>query len=335
MISKLLLVTILVFLSLSVLADSSGWESLNVPPLVDNGYTSRDETIKKHHQQSATEYDVASGAINESLKWQAGKVQPPILSGDGVVRFPYGAYQPVVTCKPLNLCDIELQAGEEIQGILIGDSIRWNEGDNGIPVVYSGEATKLIPHLVLKPSQSGLETTLMVTTSKRTYMIKLHSASYGYVERAGFYYPHQDDINYQLSAKQIRDKAAVNNPATIINQLHDGSKKLNYAYSVEDKLYDWKPLEVFDDGISVFIKMPAKVSAKDLPSICVISVNDNSQCELVNFRYLESYYIIDKLFSRAKLVNGFGRNAETITITSNDASNNVIKRRFWSRIFGG
>jgi len=334
MINKILLiVTITIFIG-RIFAVTRV-DALNTPPLVNSADNMYQALPSKSRQATTLDKNIASEAVNQSLKWQTAKAQSPILSADGVVRFAYGQYQPVITCKPLNLCDIELEAGEEIQGILIGDSVRWNEGDNGIPVVYSGEATKLVPHLVLKPSQAGLDTTLMVTTSRRTYMIKLRSASLDYVERAGFYYPHQEIINYQLTAGQIRDKTPLSRPNSIIDDLQTSGRRLNYGYTVENQSYDWRPSQVFDDGISVFIKMPTKVFARDLPSICVISVNDSSECEMINFRYVNGYYIIDKLFRQAKLINGFGRNAETLLITSNDANNKVTRRRFWSRVFSG
>ncbi|MBY0380042.1 MAG: P-type conjugative transfer protein TrbG [Burkholderiales bacterium] len=317
------------------------WESLNVPPLIDDNYVQNDaltqKMIRKQQKKLSVISNEAMVAIDESLKWQSGSSPRPLLKSDGVVRFPYGEYQPTVTCKPLNLCDIELQAGEDIQGILIGDSIRWNDGDQGIPVVYSGSANKLVPHLVLKPSQSGLETTLMVTTSKRTYMIKLRSANFGFVGRSGFYYPHEEMVNYSLSTSQIKKKSESIthelNPA--VQKVLSGSSKLNYNYIIEDKSYNWRPIQAFDDGISVFIKMPTSIDSKNLPSICIINNNDYSHCELVNFRYVDNFYIIDKLFDKAKLVNGFDNNAETIMITSKFTKSLHTRRRFWAHLFGG
>jgi P-type conjugative transfer protein TrbG len=277
--------------------------------------------------------DTALHAIHESLKWQNGGAPRPLLKDNGVVRFPYGEYQPTITCKPLNLCDIELQAGEEIQGILIGDSIRWNDGDQSIPVVYSGQANKLTPHLVLKPSQTGLETTLMVTTSKRTYMIKLCSSSHGYLERAGFYYPEeaaQKSKIYNRAKNSIKESSSID---SVIQKNLARSNKLNRKYSINGKSYNWKPVEVFDDGISVFIKMPDGIDSRNLPGICILDQGNTTQCELVNFRYDNHFFIIDKLFDKAKLTNGFGSRAETVTIIR-DGILKSGKHRGWSHLFG-
>lgn len=279
--------------------------------------------------------DVGKSALSESLKWQDGSNPKPVLDPNGVVRFPYGLYQPVVTCQPLNLCDIELQAGEEVQGIVIGDSMRWNQGDKGIPIVYSGNNGNLTPHLVLKPAQAGLETSLLVTTSKHTYMFKLKSSNSNYVAQVGFYYPEQmmqqleSQKNNYIARVSASGVTKTNNPGTLLPLLD--MDKLNYNYSVKGNDYPWKPVRVFDDGISVYIQMPPEVNARDLPGICVLVEGDINQnkCELVNYRYNNNFYIVDKLFTKARLINGFGDYVQTITITRNSD-----KPGFWQRLFG-
>ena len=281
--------------------------------------------------------DVGQNAVEESLKWQKGGNPKPVLKQDGVVRFPYGEYQPVVICQPLNLCDIELQAGEDIQGIVIGDSLRWNEGDQGIPIVYSGNGAKLVPHLVLKPSQSGLDTTLMVTTSKRTYMLKLKSALNGHVARVGFYYPGevvQTFINNKtkLKEKELQIEQSTNISNNVLQMPLINLSRVNYAYVIKGDDYIWKPTQVFDDGVSVYIQMPDGVNARSLPGLCILADGDSSEgrCEMVNFRYNDHFYIVDKLFNKAKLINGYDNNMQSIMI-----SRKPEKPGLWSRIFGG
>ena len=280
----------------------------------------------------ATVPDVGDDAVSESLKWQHGAAPKPVLGRDGIVRFPFGEYLPVITCQPLNLCDIELQAGEEIEGIVIADSARWNEGDQGIPVVYSGTGNNLTPHLILKPNQIGLETTLIVTTSRRTYSFKLKSANNGYVLRAGFYYPSEmiqkfENNKANLRGTKVESGSIATNPDLKMPLIN--LSNVNYNYSIDGGNYDFKPTQIFDDGTSVYIQMPIDISAKSLPGICVIPDSDPDQCEMVNFRYNQHFYIIDKLFNNAKLINGFGDSAQTITIKRNP------KPGFWARLFGG
>jgi P-type conjugative transfer protein TrbG len=285
-----------------------------VPPLVDidnrNANINNDKEIQKYQKSLHLDYDVGSDAVVQSLKWQNGGNPKPILKRDGVVKFPYGQYEPTVTCKPLNLCDIELEVGEVVQSVLIGDSVRWNDGDQGVPIVYSGTGANTTAHLVLKPVEANISTNLMVTTSKRTYMIKLKSSNYGYVVRAGFYYPSQEVISYNNQQTANKNSEFDNTQSKSLIEL----SKLNYQYEIVGKDYDWKPLQVFDDNISVYIKLPSDISSRSLPGLCIVNQLDKSQCELVNFKYNHQFYIINKLFEEAKLMNGFGKHADTIII---------------------
>lgn len=282
-----------------------------------------------------TVLNVGQDAVAESLKWQKGGSPKPILLQDGVVRFPYGAYQPVVVCEPANLCDIELQSGEVIRGIVIGDSLRWNNGDEGIPIIYSGVDGNLIPHLVLKPNQGGLSTSLIVTTTRRTYMIQLKSAFNGHVARVGFYYPSEVVQTFENNKNILRNNNDMR--STQINDINSSSSvvlplidlgKANYNYSISGNKYAWTPTQIFDDGVSVYIQMPDGVGNSDLPGLCILANGDENKCEMVNFRYNSHFYIVDKLFNKAKLVNGFGRTAQTITIIKNPP------KGFWARLFG-
>jgi type IV secretion system protein VirB9 len=276
--------------------------------------------------------DVGRDAVSESLKWQQGGTPRPVLKQDGVVRFPYGEYQAIITCQPLNLCDIELQAGEDVQGIIIGDSQHWNEGDNGIPLVYSGSATNLTPHLVLKPSQGGLDTTLMITTSKRTYMLKIKSALNGYVARVGFYYPAEmiQKFNENKAKLKVQDHEQTQSTNPDLKMPIINLSKVSYAYNISGDNYVWKPTQVFDDGVSVYIQLPHSVSSRSLPGLCVAVDGDSSgkRCEMVNFRFNDNFYIVDKLFEQAKLINGDEEHMQTITIRHKSE-----QPGFWSRLF--
>lgn len=313
--------------NLAEIADSIGSSSDKQVSLI---YNEEQDSLRLSFSSTI---DVGKDAVLESLKWQKGGAPKPVLKADGVVRFPYGEYQPIITCQPLNLCDIELQGGEDIQGIVIGDSQRWNEGDQGIPVVYSGSATALIPHLVLKPSQAGLETSLMVTTSKRTYMFKLKSSATGYVARVGFYYPGEmiqkfEDKKAALRERSGGEQTIATNPE-IKMPLVDLSK-VSYAYTIKGDDYSWKPTQVFDDGTSVYIQMPANIDSKSLPGLCVLvdGSNNDSQCEMVNFRFNQHFYIVDKLFNQAKLINGFDDSMQIITIQHKK------EQDFWAWVWG-
>ena len=76
--------------------------------------------------------------------------------------------------------------------------------------------------------------------------------------------------------------------------------------------------------------MPTNIDSKSLPGLCVLvdgSKNDN-QCEMVNFRFNQHFYVVDKLFDQAKLISGFDDSMQTITIQHKK------EQDFWAWVWG-
>lgn len=273
-----------------------------------------------------TKVTVAQDAIKQSLIWQDGGTPSPVLSKEGLVLFPFGQYEPKITCQPLQLCDIQLQAGEGINSIDIGDSVNWNTGDSKIPVVYSGPNSKPIPHIILKPVYGGLQTTLLITTDRRTYYIKLLSSDTANVSRVGFYYPGEE---IQVMEQTRKDNETKDNKVLSDDMPPVNPKDLYFNYSVSgDTSSSFNPVQVFDDGVHVYIQMPTDIKSHPLPAFYILAP-DGESLQLVNFRFKSPYYIVDQIFKKGVLVIGLDGNAQRITITRND------KKGFWARLFGG
>lgn len=255
---------------------------------------------------------VARDALKQSQIWQDGGTPGPVLSHDGIVLFPYGQYEPKITCQPLQLCDIQLQAGETVKGLMIGDSVRWNEGDGAIPVVYSGSDGQPTPHVVLKPTYPGLNTTLLVTTDKRTYYIKLVSSDTANLSRVGFYYPGEQiqQFNEKRSvAKAQADEVLTDGAVPSIDP-----RNMHFNYKVSgDTDAAFNPVQVFDDGTHVYVQMSDSVRTNELPAFYVLG-NDGKTLELVNFNYKKPFYIINKLFDKGVLILDLDDNQQKITI---------------------
>lgn len=259
---------------------------------------------------------VAKDALKQSQIWQDGGTPSPVLSKDGIVLFPYGQYEPKITCQPLQLCDIQLQSGETVKGLMIGDSVRWNEGDGSVPVVYSGGDDKPIPHVVLKPTYPGLNTTLLITTDKRTYYIKLFSADNANLSRVGFYYPGEQIEHFnekRIAAKAKDDEVLTDGAMPTINP-----QNMHFGYKITgDTDAAFKPTQVFDDGTHVYIQMSEAVRTNELPAFYVLGA-DGDTLELVNFSYKKPFYIVNKLFNKGVLILGLDSNQQKITITKSN-----------------
>ena len=70
----------------------------------------------------------------------------PFQENDGVIRFVHGAQQASVVCAVLQVCDIQLQAGEQINNINMGDTVRW-----AIEPAVTGSGDGEVQHLIVKP----------------------------------------------------------------------------------------------------------------------------------------------------------------------------------------
>src|ERR1700688_1226099 len=108
-----------------------------------------------------------------------------VAGPDGILRYPFGERTPpTLRCMPLSVCDVVLEPGESIVNVAVGDSVRWL-----IAPASSGPAEATTPHLLIKPTEAGLRTNLIVTTNRRTYYLTLVSQKSDPMLRIGFLYP--------------------------------------------------------------------------------------------------------------------------------------------------
>ena len=58
-------------------------------------------------------------AIAIAEKWQAASATgiKPVSGTDGSIRYLFGAQEPSIVCAVLQVCDVELQAGEQVNSI--------------------------------------------------------------------------------------------------------------------------------------------------------------------------------------------------------------------------
>ncbi|MDX3808610.1 MAG: P-type conjugative transfer protein TrbG [Bosea sp. (in: a-proteobacteria)] len=217
---------------------------------------------------------------------------------DGKVVFLFGEVQPSVVCSPLEVCDIELQPGEVVRDVLVGDTVRWK-----VEPATSGAIGGQAIHLIVKPAEPGLVTSMVVTTSRRTYHIKLKSSANQYMARVGFEYPEDvgsklADINARLGADTIPGAGV---PA----------EQLNFSYSISGGA-SWRPTRVYSDGVKTYIQFPSSLSGQDAPVLFVVSGGQN---RIVNYRLKGNMMVVDYQIETAILVSGVGFwNQDKVTI---------------------
>ncbi|MCY0853043.1 P-type conjugative transfer protein TrbG [Cupriavidus sp. D39] len=261
-------------------------------------------------------------ALAQAKKWQQTGVAKPIMSDDGKVLYPFGQYMPTITCAPMRACDVELEPGENVSGKpMLGDSARWL-----LSKAQSGSGEKRVTHIVVKPTDTGLETNMIVTTDRRTYHMRLYSSANDrdYMNRAGFYYP-QDIVDEWNDAEQTAQKRAREEGTRVVADLPPTSvEKLDFGYSVDGDKTLFNPTRVFNDGTRTYIQMPEQMKSAEAPVLLLLDREDKPQ--IVNYRVKDAYYIVDKLFDRAMLVVGVDSNQSKVTITWNKAPKRGL---FW------
>ena len=253
-----------------------------------------------------TEKEKAAIAIAKS--WQQGEIMTanPVVGPDGAIEFLFGAEQPSVIAAVMQITDIELQAGEAVTSVNLGDSVRWQVQ----PAVSSGDTT----HILVRPRQVGLDTSMVVTTDRRTYHIRLRSHRSEYMPRVRFNYI--EDAMKKWDA--IKTKAAAKREADTIPETNEYLGDLDFNYAVTGKA-SWKPVRVYNDSTKTIIEMPASLRQKEAPTLLVVRKEgrllQKADQVMVNYRVQRGRYIVDAVFDQAILVAGVGGNQEKVTIT--------------------
>lgn len=148
-------------------------------------------------------------------------------------------------------------------------------------------------HVLIKPVASGLATTLVINTNRRTYMLELTSHKETYMAAVSWHYPQrvQRASLDRLRAQTLRQPT----PSSV------DLDNLNFAYRVESRQGSprWTPTRVFDDGRRVFIRFLVGFQQGEAPALFVTA--RNGQAQMVNYRVRNGHYIVDRLFATAEL----------------------------------
>lgn len=276
-------------IGISILANmSSANEYLNPK----NPYLNKKE---KHSLALAKQW------LNKDIKSYRGK--------NGRVNFIYGTTMPSIITAPLRISDIELQAGEIVKDIQIGDTTRWI-----ISLSTSGPTNNLISHVIIKPTDVNLKTTIAIFTDRRTYHLNLVSRKRDYMPIVGFDYV--GDINNALNKyKNAISQKNENSKFNVYDKKITKIDNLDFDYSIEG-ISEWKPVRVYNDGIKTYIQMPKEMQFKEAPILMVLDNADKNQ--IVNYRLKNDKFIVDKLFNKAVLMLGVGSDQQIVKIEKNN-----------------
>lgn len=234
----------------------------------------------------------------------AARVQPERTSYfNAIQQYAYaeGALFQIYT-SPGHVTNIMLQEGEELVGpgpVASGDTVRWIIGDT-----VSGTGLTRRVHILVKPTRADISTNLVINTNRRTYHLELSATTSTYMAAVSWTYPQDALIALRSAEAEVERSAPV---AAGID-----FSALSFDYRMSGDRPQWRPLRVFDDGRQVFIEFPASIANGDMPPLFVIG--GDGSAELVNYRVRGRYMVVDRLFDKAELRLGAGRNASQVRI---------------------
>jgi len=191
-----------------------------------------------------------------------------------------------IYASPGRVTLIALEAGEELVTVAAGDTMRWIVGDTA----SSSGATRRV-NVMVKPTRAGLHTNLVITTSRRTYLLELTSTEKAWMASVSWDYPKDRLLALRTQAQAAEVAAPVASGLDL--------EKLKFRYAISGANPSWKPLRAFDDGERVYIQFPASIAQGELPPLFVIGPRGDGQ--LVNYRFHTPYLIVDRLFGAAEL----------------------------------
>ena len=259
----------------------------------------------------------AQRALVESHDWAENPLAVPTRDAIGRVIFAYGDSAPTIVCAPIHVTDIELQPGEVVQGAPhIGDSVRWR-----ISPAVSGTDESRVTHLIIKPTESGLDTNLVVPTDRHTYHIRLVSSVTRYVASVGFFYPEEEQQAWSKIAN-TSSRGGGSNPAGDMPTVAVNRLNFNYKIDVVKGKPGFKPLRAMDDGYHTYIAMNEEMPQQDAPALIGISATGEEQ--MINYRLKGNIYVVDGTVHKLALVSGVGKHQERIELTRDPC-----KQRGW------
>lgn len=265
----------------------------------------------------------------------------------GLVTFAYGSGIPTVVCALLELTDLAFEKGESILSVQLGDSVRWN-----IESAISGSANDSVEHLIVKPLEAGLKTSMLITTDRRTYHIRLKSTEADFMPAVVFSYPNslklpskkhygddsylqytsnydsnEDHNDYSETNSSLNNYSSVQNvsyegnsrPAlNVAATYNDSTQKRNYNYSVDG---DSKiiPQNIYDDGKRTFIVMNNPINSSYLPVLQEISSESflffgEDKTNTINFTYFDNTFVVDGLYSHLRLISKNGEEKQSADV---------------------
>lgn len=269
-------------------------------------YSQTIEEILSYEKNNKNNNIVLSENEKKALKivneWTKGnKVSPVTRGNNGEIELIYGLSQPHILTAILQVTDIQFEVGETITSIHLGDTARWV-----VEHIKANTRYGYQDHIVVKPKDINLLTSLIVVTDKRTYHLQLKSNDKLYYPMVKFHYPSS------IILKTQEDISSMNTNNKNNKDIDSYLKSLDFNYKIKGNA-NFKPVRIYNDGKKTIIELPNSIKSGNIPLLMTIEP-ESKKPVIVNYRYQNNKFIVDAVFNKAILISGVGKKQKKITL---------------------
>jgi len=258
-----------------------------------------------------------SPELNAALKEFATSGKAPIVKHAGFVLFPFGEVQPVLNCQTDYGCDIELQPGEQVKAVILGNEPLWD-----YLVWESNQQQEAVQHVTIGPRVSQARTNAIIGTDRRTYHLELLSTNKSdYTRSAKFYYPRERLRQFQAKQKGQRKQSSELAKADPNSALP--YQYVSFGWNISgDSNVPWKPVRVFDDRAHIYLYFPEEIRFESFPGIYTpVAGGQLSEpiwrtvkADTGKSRDKGTYIVVDGMFDELRLVGEVRGEQQTVVI---------------------
>lgn len=210
--------------------------------------------------------------------------EPRATFGDPRLRVI--AYSPHVVFKYVGYYgyqgSIELQEGEEIGTISMGDTTGWQI----VPADH---------RIFLKPIEQDATTNMTLITNKRMYFFELHAEKAHSIDDPGLAFI----VKFIYPDTEHQNNSSMHNPSFSLAPNLSRLENYNFKYAISGSSII-APIKIFDDGRFTYFEF----RDKNAPVPAFFSVDDEGNESIVNYQVSGEYIVVERVESRFTLRHG-------------------------------
>jgi P-type conjugative transfer protein TrbG len=258
--------------------------------------------------------------VNITQAWKDKSLETMVghAGENASVQFRFGESLPSIVAAVLQVTDVELEKGEVITHINLGDSTRWT-----VESAISGSGSEAVEHIIVKPRDIGLSTSLIVTTNRRTYHLLLVSDAKEFMHDVTFVYatppplvaaatPVPSPVAKDPPKDPPRRKKVASGKEVIVSDPPDDADD---NYVVRGRA-NFAPTNVYTKDGKTYLEMPPSVKNREAPVLFEERKSGlfGHSKNLCNYRVHGKWYVVDRVLDNAVLVSGVGSGQQKVIV---------------------